>query len=117
MTRQRNRFGTGLIRTGFMRAGVGVLLAGFVFGAVTCAEAGARVYVRIGPPAPRVDVRVVSPGPRYVYVPGYYRNEGRGYAWVHGGWVVPPRPRAVWVAPRWVRDRRHGWYFVEGYWR
>jgi hypothetical protein len=81
------------------------------------AEAGTRVYVRVGPPAAVVHVRPVAPGPRYVWVPGYYRYDRRAYAWTPGAWVVPPRRHAVWVAPRWAHDRRHGWYFVAGYWR
>jgi hypothetical protein len=80
------------------------------------AEAGTRVYVRVGPPAPVVHVRPVAPGPRYVWTPGYYRYDRRAYVWTPGVWVVPPRRHAVWVEPRWVRDR-HGWYFVAGHWR
>jgi len=78
--------------------------------------AGARVYVRVGPPAPIAEVRVAPPGPRYVWVEGYHRWDGRAYAWVPGRWVVPPRARAAWVPARWVQERR-GWYFVPGHWR
>jgi YXWGXW repeat-containing protein len=78
--------------------------------------AAARVYVRVGPPARVVEVRTAAPGPRYVWVEGYHRWDGRAYAWVPGRWVVPPRARAVWVPARWVHERR-GWYFVPGHWR
>ena len=61
-----------------------------------------RVYVRIGPPAPIVEARVVAPGPNYVWVPG--------------GWHRPPRVRAAWVPGHWARERR-GWFFVQGHWR
>lgn len=80
------------------------------------AEAGTRVYVRVGPPAAVVQVRPVAPGPRYVWVPGYHRYHRHAYVWTPGVWVVPPRRHAVWVAPRWAHDR-HGWYFVAGHWR
>jgi YXWGXW repeat-containing protein len=80
------------------------------------AEAGTRVYVRVGPPAAVVHVRPVAPGPRHVWVPGYYRYDRRAYVWTPGVWVVPPRRHTVWVEPRWVHDR-HGWYFVAGHWR
>jgi hypothetical protein len=75
-----------------------------------------RVYVRIGPPAAVAEVRSVSPGPRYVWIPGYQRWSGRAYVWVPGRWAVPPRARAAWVPGRWVHERR-GWYFVDGHWR
>ncbi len=81
-----------------------------------CAARAGRLYVRVGPPAPVVAVRPVSPGPRYAWTAGYYRWSGRTYVWVPGRWVLAPRPRAVWVPGRWRHDR-HGWYFVEGRWR
>jgi hypothetical protein len=83
----------------------------------TAASAATRVYVRVGPPAPVVEVRTVSPGPRYVWVGGYHRWDGRAYVWAPGRWVVPPRHRTVWVPARWVHDRHHGWYVVSGRWR
>ena len=52
--------------------------------------AQAQVVVRIGPPPPPPrEVVVVSPGPRYVWVPGYYRYHGHGYVWVSGHYVSP----------------------------
>jgi hypothetical protein len=80
------------------------------------ASAGARVYVRIGPPAPIAEVRGVAPGPRYVWVPGYHNWNGTAYVWAPGRWAVPPRARARWVPARWVHDR-HGYYLVRGHWR
>jgi hypothetical protein len=94
-----------------------VLVAACLTVGAASAEAGARVYVRIGPPAPVAEVRAVSPGRGHVWIGGYHEWNGRAYVWVPGRWVVPPRAHAVWVAPRWVHDRRHGWYFVAGHWR
>jgi len=82
-----------------------------------CAASQARLYVRVAPPRAVVEARVASPGPGYVWVPGFHRWEGGAYLWVPGAWARPPRPRAVWVPGRWAQDRRHGWYFVEGRWR
>ena len=94
------------------------LIAGPIALTSACATAAprGRVYLRVGPPAPVYETRIVSPGPGFVWVPGYYRNEPRGYAWVPGRWERPPRARAEWVPSRWVHDRR-GWYVVEGHWR
>lgn len=92
------------------------LVSGCMLASVACATASTRVYVRVGPPVPIVEVRRIAPGPAYVWVPGYHRWDGRVYVWVPGVWVVPPRPRVVWVPGHWAYDR-HGYYFVEGRWR
>ncbi len=87
--------------------------------ALTLAAGGAgaaEVFVRFGPPRPPREVVVVRPGPRHVWIPGYYRWTGHRYAWVAGSWVVPPRPRAVW-APGYWKARRGGFVWVGGYWR
>jgi hypothetical protein len=93
-----------------------IVLTGSVLAAPACASPRGRVYVRLGPPAPIVEARVVAPGPGYVWVSGYHAWNGRAYAWVPGRWARPPRPRAVWVPAHWQRDRR-GWFLVEGRWR
>ena len=77
----------------------------------------AQTVVRIGPPPPPPRVVVpVAPGPRYIWVPGYYRYHHHGYVWVPGRYAVPPRPYAVWVPGRWV-PRSGGYVWVAGYWR
>jgi WXXGXW repeat (2 copies) len=81
-----------------------------------CADVRGRVFVRVGPPPPRVEAVVAAPGPGYVWVPGYYRWDGAVYVWTPGRYLRPPRPRARWVAGHWVHNRR-GWYYVEGRWR
>jgi hypothetical protein len=101
----------------FYRTLLGTLvLAGSLFATSACAAPRGRLYVRVGPPAPIVEARVVAPGPGYVWVQGYHRWDGGRYVWVPGRWELPPRARAVWVPAHWQRDRR-GWYFVEGHWR
>jgi len=94
-----------------------VILAGALLATTACAAGtSGRVYVRTGPPPVRAEVVAVSPGPGYVWVPGYYQYRGSSYAWVAGRYERPPRARARWVQGHWERDRR-GWYFVEGHWR
>jgi hypothetical protein len=97
-----------------------VLLSAGVTASTACAVSAAprgRVYVRVGPPAPIVETRVVAPGPGYVWVPGYHAWDGRAYVWRPGRWDRAPRRNARWVSARWVHDRRNGWYLVEGHWR
>ncbi len=92
-----------------------IMLAGSI-AATACVGASGRVYIRTGPPPVRAEVVAVSPGPGYVWVPGYYAYERGAYVWVAGRYMRPPRARARWVPGHWQRDRR-GWYFVEGHWR
>jgi hypothetical protein len=92
------------------------LLVGTLAMSAACATPRGRVYIRVGPPAPIVEARIVAPGPGYVWVPGYHTWSGSAYVWVPGRWNRPPRARAIWVPARWARDRR-GWYLVEGHWR
>lgn len=82
----------------------------------TPAFAAPRVYVRVAPPAPRAEIRIAAPGAGYVWVGGFHRWDGAAYVWVPGRWVLPPRPRAVYVAGHW-RHARHGWFWVEGHWK
>ena len=76
----------------------------------------AQVIVNVQPPRPIEEPRLAPPGAGYVWTRGYHRWDGARYVWSPGAWVLPPRPRAVWVEHRWVR-RRGGWVFVEGHWR
>jgi hypothetical protein len=92
-----------------------LLVAASLLASSACTPSG-QVFVRVGPPAPRVEAIAVTPEPRYVWLPGYYRWDGARYDWVPGRYEVPPRPRAVWVRPHWERGRR-GWYLVAGHWR
>lgn len=67
------------------------------------------------PPAPPAqEPAVISPGPSYVWVSGYWAWQGR-WVWVPGTWVTPPYPRAIWHPGRWVQ-RPHGYVWFRGYW-
>ena len=80
------------------------------------ASQAAEVVVRVAPPRAIVEQRGVRPSREHVWVGGYHRWDGHAYAWHAGGWQAPPRPHAVWVAPRW-EHRHDGYYFREGRWR
>jgi hypothetical protein len=68
------------------------------------------------PPPPRYGVIGVAPGRGYVWSEGYWDRRGGNWFWIGGSWMRPPRPRAVWVVPRWTQEGR-GWRFHRGYWR
>jgi len=74
------------------------------------------VVVAVRPPARRVEVVPVAPGPGYFWVAGYWGWGGSAYFWVPGRWEVGPHPRAAWVPGHW-RSVRRGWYWVPGHWR
>jgi hypothetical protein len=105
------------MKTGrFCRTMVGALvIAASLFAWPACAVPRGRVYVRVGPPVPVIETRVVAPGPDFVWVPGYHAWNA-AYIWVPGRWERPPRERAVWVPAHWQHER-YGWYLVEGHWR
>lgn len=76
----------------------------------------ARVVVKVGPPAVRVEVRGRAPSPRHLWVGGYWRWSGSAHVWVAGGWQLPPRHGANWVDGHW-KATRGGWVWVAGHWR
>ena len=93
-----------------------ILLSSTVAVSEACASSSGRAYVRVGPPAPIIETRLVSPGPGHIWIAGFQRWNGSRYVWVPGYWAQPPRARASWAPGRWVHARR-GWYFVDGHWR
>jgi hypothetical protein len=76
------------------------------------------VYVPQAPPAPVAEAVPPAPGPAeaYIWKAGFYRWNGREYAWVHGAWEPRPARGGDWVAAHW-EQRSEGWVFVEGFYR
>ena len=69
------------------------------------------------PPAPQLEVVPVTPGPEYVWMPGYWSiGVGGGWVWMGGRYGLPPRPHAVWVRGHWGRHGR-GYVWIGGRWR
>jgi hypothetical protein len=100
------------------RLGNPLIAAAVLAASLSAASASAvPVYVKIAPPAPIVETRVVAPGAGYVWVGGYHRWNGTAYVWVPGRWALPPRGRTVWVAGHWKHHHAHGYYWVDGHWR
>jgi len=81
------------------------------------APAYADAYAAYGPPAAPVEVVPLSPGPAYVWTPGFYLWGGRGYSWRGGRWVVPPAGYRTWHPGYWGQHAggRHVW--TPGHWR
>ena len=68
------------------------------------------------PPPQVVEQVVVSPGPGYIWISGFWAWHHHRWEWVRGHWDLPPRRGAIWVVGGW---ERHGGrvVWVDGYWR
>lgn len=75
-----------------------------------------RVYVVDRPPPLRTELIPIRPGLGYVWLPGYWSREPRGYVWVTGRYEAAPARHRAWVPGRWQHDRG-GWYYTQGHWR
>ncbi|HEY2843695.1 MAG TPA: hypothetical protein VGJ09_08600 [Bryobacteraceae bacterium] len=95
--------GSAFARTRFS---IGVNLGGYP------GYAAGGYYVAAPPPPPPAYYAPPSPGPGYAFVAGSYYPVGARYEYRQGYWTRPPRPHAVWVGPRYSRNR-----FYAGYWR
>jgi WXXGXW repeat (2 copies) len=93
-----------------------LLSALFAVAVGTSVTQAAEVVVQVAPPRVIVEHRGVRPSREHVWIGGYHRWDGNAYAWQQGRWEAPPRPHAVWVAPRW-QHRHDGYVMVEGHWR
>jgi hypothetical protein len=57
------------------------------------------------PPALKVEVVPVSPGPDYMWTPGWWSWNGYDYIWFGGYWDFPVRPGHVWHDGRFYHGR------------
>ena len=76
-----------------------------------------RVRVERVPPPPAYQEAIPpAPAPNAVWIPGYWYYDGRGYAWVHGNWEVPPPNAHAYVSAHWERQGDRDVY-LPGSWR
>lgn len=98
-------------------AAVVLLSAGTTSCTATVRPRAGVAYVTQAPPRAIREVRPVSPGRNYVWIPGHYQYEGRAYVWVSGRYERPAFDNFNrWQPGKWHHDR-NGWYWVEGGWR
>lgn len=82
-----------------------LIAAAFVLGTVSLpSQAGVDIDIRIVPPLPRLDV-VSAPRFGYIWVPGFWRPEGRHAVWTPGHWVHD-RTSQNWSHERWPNEPR-----------
>ena len=75
------------------------------------------IIVHRAPPPLIVERIPPRPGPEVVWIPGYYVARGESWVWVAGHYERPPRPGAVWVAPRYENRSPTEVHFSLGFWR
>ena len=94
------------------RNALGAVLAIAALGMPIVSSADKIIVIERAPPAPREEVVVTRRG--YVWVPGYWRWDGRRHVWVKGH-LVRARRGYHWTPHRWEeRDKR--WRFEIGHW-
>jgi hypothetical protein len=73
------------------------------------------VSVRVAPPALPIYVQPPIPGPRYIWIPGYWAWDVDDYYWVPGTWVLGPGDGLLWTPGYWGwNDGLYVW--SAGYW-
>jgi len=79
-------------------------------------EPAPYIVVRRPLPPPRREVISRSPGPGYVWVPGYWDADRDDWRWRSGHWERPPRAGVVWREPHY-EDHGGEIRFSIGGWR
>ena len=83
--------------------------------AVSNAQIGVGVSVRIGPPVLPVYAQPICPAPGYIWTPGYWAYGDDDYYWVPGTWVMAPEPGLLWTPGYWgFGEGVYLWH--AGYW-
>ena len=77
--------------------------------------AGVSVSISVAPPLLPVYVQPITPGPDYIWTPGYWAYGDDDYYWVPGTWVRAPEVGLLWTPGYW--GWRDGFYvWNAGYW-
>ena len=77
---------------------------------------GLNVRITTGrPPAVRREVRSSRPGQDYLWINGFWANDGGRWEWVPGRWERRVQSDAYWIPARYVRTSR-GTIYEPGHW-
>lgn len=91
-----------------------IIAATMGLAAIPATSVAADVYLRVAPPAPRVEV-VPAPRAGYLWVPGYWDARGHRHHWVKGHYERERRGYRF-SEPRWV-ERDNRWYIERPRWQ
>jgi hypothetical protein len=100
-----------------MRAFVVVVWAVAAGGAPIVGCTPQTVRARWAPPAQRIEVTPPSPGPEFVWTPGYWRMDASREVWLWrpGQYARRPKGAVAWRRGRWVQ-KGHRWKWIAGGW-
>ena len=88
--------------------------------AATATDSGPppRYVTKTPPPPAYTETPPPTPRPGDVWVPGWFKWDGRDFEWVTGRWMTPPRGTHEWVPGAWSeRESDRQWQFVDGHWQ
>ncbi len=83
--------------------------------AVSATPSGAIIYVKKTPPKAIAETPSTRPHASAVWIPGFWKWNGKKYVWAKGYWEINPQGKE-WVTGRWEKTR-NGWLWKPGYWR
>ncbi len=72
-----------------------------------------EVVIRTQPPADRIEVIPMSPGPDHIWIRGHWVWHHERWEWKGGYWEAV-HPNQVWISGQWVQ-KPNGWVWVEGH--
>lgn len=92
-------------------------IAGAALIAFSSTLAVAQPRPPVGPPAPRFERRPPPRGGRFVWQPGHWHWDGRGYVWISGRYLIRQPGWGRYVPGRWAwRPRMGRWVWVPAHW-
>jgi hypothetical protein len=80
-------------------------------------EPPARWVTQSPPPSAYPETQPAPPTKTDVWVPGWFKWDGKTYEWVVGRWVMPPRGTHEWVPGVWSERTDGKWQFLDGHWQ
>jgi hypothetical protein len=83
----------------------------------TTGEAPARWVTQTPPPAGYTETQPPPPHTTDVWVPGWFKWDGKTFEWVIGRWVTPLAGTHEWVPGVWSERADGKWQFVDGHWQ
>ncbi|MGH8280270.1 MAG: YXWGXW repeat-containing protein [Gammaproteobacteria bacterium] len=79
------------------------------------AQVSVGISVQVGPPPLPMYPQPFTPGPGYLWTPGYWAWGAFGYYWVPGAWVMAPAIGLLWTPGYWAWNGGMYWW-RPGYW-
>jgi hypothetical protein len=69
------------------------------------------------PPAAYPETQPPQPHKNDVWVPGWFKWDGKSFEWVVGRWETPPSGTHEWAPGAWSERSDGKWQFIDGHWQ